>query len=475
MKNKFRLWLNIATICLCVCAIAIGVYAATSATLTVSGTIGFEAHGCNGTVTGTIVGHAQNDDKDAMPTTTPVSLGNAVNLGDTLSYGTERYFTDMGTADGSVTPITIELTVTNTSLFPIEGQLVLPETEFAKAIDFDVESGLIQLGPTTPADDNTDVGKIKITMMLKSTLTDYEDPVALNFTVKFNKYAQIKYDEETKYHMTMGSNVVTDTNGVQQVQPVKWIPFAESSDGSNWDPFVNTNKPDANKEYYYIAEKVLDIGTTTVYGSGSYQYIEDSGVSYNNDYTYEQYYYSNDRTATRNDEYTTLAPNNYLASNVRNLLNGNEVSKSYTETDLSQAGVKRMYKYEPGEEKVDLLKEYGITGYVFDNISARGTNELYETDANNVTYANVPEELKGEDKLWLLSESELTLLPNVESNSSDEDLVTPAFRVEVQRCGWWLRSPDAYYGYWACCVDTEGVVDFYNDDYQGGVRPAFKI
>ena len=57
MKKKFGLWLNIVTICLCVCAIAIGVYAATSATLTVSGQIGFEAHGLTYTATAKAKGY----------------------------------------------------------------------------------------------------------------------------------------------------------------------------------------------------------------------------------------------------------------------------------------------------------------------------------------------------------------------------------------------------------------------------------
>ena len=57
MKKKFRLWLNIVTICLCVCAVAIGVYAATSATLTVQGQIGFEAHGCDIDASGYVFGH----------------------------------------------------------------------------------------------------------------------------------------------------------------------------------------------------------------------------------------------------------------------------------------------------------------------------------------------------------------------------------------------------------------------------------
>ena len=45
-KRKFNILLNIAVLCMCVCAIAIGVYSAKTASLNVSGTIGFTAHNC---------------------------------------------------------------------------------------------------------------------------------------------------------------------------------------------------------------------------------------------------------------------------------------------------------------------------------------------------------------------------------------------------------------------------------------------
>ena len=45
-KRKFNILLNIAILCMCVCAIAIGVYSAKTASLNVSGTIGFTAHNC---------------------------------------------------------------------------------------------------------------------------------------------------------------------------------------------------------------------------------------------------------------------------------------------------------------------------------------------------------------------------------------------------------------------------------------------
>ena len=65
MKKKFSLWFNIVTIYLCMCAIVIGVYAVSTATLTLSGQIGFTAHGCKVNVTGYIYGHGMKNGLDS--------------------------------------------------------------------------------------------------------------------------------------------------------------------------------------------------------------------------------------------------------------------------------------------------------------------------------------------------------------------------------------------------------------------------
>lgn len=52
-KRKLNLFLNIAVICLCCASICFGVYSAKTASLNVSGTIGFNAHNCSVEVSGT--------------------------------------------------------------------------------------------------------------------------------------------------------------------------------------------------------------------------------------------------------------------------------------------------------------------------------------------------------------------------------------------------------------------------------------
>ena len=126
MKNKFRLWLNIVTICLCVCAIAIGVYAATNASLTVSGQIGFEAHGVDFSAKARIKGYV-TDSNDTS--TYQKDYGEYINMSAEKEIELpDMYFTDLVEAT-TVPPICIEITITNESLFAVEATLTLPTLE----------------------------------------------------------------------------------------------------------------------------------------------------------------------------------------------------------------------------------------------------------------------------------------------------------------------------------------------------------
>ena len=168
--------------------------------------------------------------------------------------------------------------------------------------------------------------------------------------------------------------------------------------------------------------------------------------------------------------------------------------KSFTETNLSE-DVTEKYKYEPGVEKVNLLREYGITGYVYESIKARTAQELYETDYNNVVFATLNSTypklttdsedktyFNASDKLWLLSGDELKYYLRDMDFVYDEggmyhnNLKTQTFRGRVYG-DWWLRSPmyDAG-GVITWSIDSQGNCIHYNAvDNAYGVRPAFKI
>ena len=131
MKKKFGILINIAVICLCICALAIGVYSATTAQLTVSGSIGFTAHNCELQVDITKQGYAdpqditkyittaESVDLDSKTQATTGKLGgNNPTFNGNVDLGTMN-FTDL--AEDTIPPIIVKVTVTNISAYPVSG------------------------------------------------------------------------------------------------------------------------------------------------------------------------------------------------------------------------------------------------------------------------------------------------------------------------------------------------------------------
>ena len=125
-KRKFNLLLQIATLCLCVAAIAFGVYSAKTASLNVSGTIGFTAHNCKVRVLGKITGavDASNTAITNNTSTATINYTDSSNTSqgkliegtvDTWDFG-KIYFDDLNTeGDAIATDIVFTFTLTNES------------------------------------------------------------------------------------------------------------------------------------------------------------------------------------------------------------------------------------------------------------------------------------------------------------------------------------------------------------------------
>ena len=126
MKKKFGLWFNIVTICLCICAIAVGVYSATNASLSVTGQIGFTAHGCKLTIEGTLSGYATTDNATSVINGTKLTTVNLNNNSDDMALG-NIYFSDL-TGSEEIPQITLELEITNKSPYAVIGTVSVPAT-----------------------------------------------------------------------------------------------------------------------------------------------------------------------------------------------------------------------------------------------------------------------------------------------------------------------------------------------------------
>ena len=127
-KRKFNILLNIAVICMCVCAIAIGVYSAKTASLNVSGTIGFTAHNCKVRVLGKITGAMDANNVALDPATTPaLNYQESENKGklidgtaDTWNFGS-IFFDDLNTDENhEVNDIVFTFTITNESAYYVD-------------------------------------------------------------------------------------------------------------------------------------------------------------------------------------------------------------------------------------------------------------------------------------------------------------------------------------------------------------------
>ena len=294
MKKKFSLWLNIVTICLCVCAIAIGVYAATRATITVSGQVGFVAHGVDMTINGTLSGYVLQSEQNTATVTRTRTL-NTVTLGGenkikegVMSFadstgtqaGTDVYFTDLVLDNnGNVPSIVMSLTLTNTSLFKVKATIdvsvLSTETVTASAnkasIIFDAQGG-------AKAQDTLD-----ITFTLENADNSITTPIDLSLVttpiIVFDKYSVrslLEFDETHGYYIEMGTE-----NGQIDGTPLRWFPFAYSSDGTTFSAHTLTTQELPAGSYYFISEKIL-LGTVewgTFSSSNTINYGLDYGTS----------------------------------------------------------------------------------------------------------------------------------------------------------------------------------------------------
>ena len=129
-KRKFNILLNIAVLCMCICAIAIGVYSAKTASLNVSGTIGFTAHNCKVRVLGKITGAVDANNVALNPETTPALkyCDSTDNTKGKLIEGTTDiwdfkniYFDDLNTDKyHEVNDIVFTFTITNESDYYVD-------------------------------------------------------------------------------------------------------------------------------------------------------------------------------------------------------------------------------------------------------------------------------------------------------------------------------------------------------------------
>lgn len=219
MKKKFCLWINIVTICLCVCAIAIGVYAATSATLTVSGQIGFTAHDCEVQVSMTKMGYDTSSGTTYSYQSTPTAVDMNTSVADTQTTalvkgnggeGTissvtlgELNFTDLAASE--IPEIVLTLTVTNQSDYKVAATVLVNDIEnvaynreynmgTAATESKTAHSGAVILNASTATPATNESATFTITLKLINPEQNI-DAGMLNISANFVKYNENSLEE----------------------------------------------------------------------------------------------------------------------------------------------------------------------------------------------------------------------------------------------------------------------------------------
>ena len=441
MKKKFGLWLNIVTICLCVCAIAIGVYAASTATLTISGQVGFESHGVEMTIDGTLSGYVSETNVDTATQTEEKDL-TQVKLTKTSATGAmalgDVYFTDLVLDENDKVPnIVLDLTFTNTSKFKVRAT-VNALTATGVTITYDKTSLVLD------EDDGTDTLKVTFTLEDQEnslTTVNMATVTASTPLVTFTKFTGY---EDGEYFIDPDTNMLSVYMG----------------HGTEVD-----NATDVRLQWQAFAVKGTNLGNSYSITVGSDTWYSLNGVDMTNvDYTGKTFWFIQKYVAAGGYD---DAEENWLSGQMFN--DSTSDGNDYDTSDI-RTYVEGTY-----------LTATGIssTNYYTSAIETRTVNETYTTNYNSTAGTQT---CSFTSKLWLINQAELGLLAGKAVTDYGTD-VGMTYGVGIQApCSccvlgayWWLRSPDAGDSSCAQFVDDEGDFVSFSVNFDYGVRAAFQI
>ena len=490
-KRKVNILLNIATLCLCVCAIAFGVYSAKTASLNVSGTIGFQAHNVKAAISAQIRGDAVNGTTasvDGTPRADYADVGSSVNItgSTTPSLALSKfYFSDLGES-GTPEDIYLKISVTNNSDFAIKAYFEAPSITGVTVSLGEGSSSYVKL------DTNSNkTGDIVLKLSLNANSSgDYDNLTTennINLTMHLDKYEDyyVKEITESVYNGSAFEDVTTnrlctqlghgtkEDNGAE-FELLEWYAFAVKGEGSSYTrpsfvPESNVSiTPQNTTEKWYSLYKV-DM-TNVDYKGHTFWFIQQYtvGGGYMKD---SKYNYATGKMF--NADYSQTTANTYAngttyQSDIYKYLNGN--------TENSCDTRKSTYQLDTGIEK-DLYYTSTL------KTSTRTVNET-DTTKNGSTSIDVNNNFTS--TFWLLNYTELGLAYNQSLGQSDYKSIVKSFSIgkkngvnagdTVYGANWWLRSPFADSSDGAHCVYNDGYFSYSLVNFDiVGVRAAFQI
>ena len=508
--RKFNLLLQIATLCLCVAAIAFGVYSAKTASLNVSGTIGFEAHNCKVGVVAHLTGDGvintagnmvASPDGNVRRTALEKVATFTNDANGTIDFGS-LYFADMDTVNGKAAPIKMTFTITNNSAFAIKASVTLPKNNNDVTVLADKDSIKIEQGTNK-------TGEITLTFTLNNPEASLATALNLS-TIKFDftKFEFRKSDITvnytasaltssggllSNYYIEYGQGTLKTTPNVTKYK-INWFVIGTYGPDGQIKPLNPSNDFTKTLSATENTGKILNNDVTYAFmsdyilTSGGGTTAETKNVPFNNNVfrnTTDNKYYSN--------EYTSVLANDYSISTVREYLNGKTVN---TTTSYDGTYISSSTKWTPSTETTtnlnfftqNTLKGDNTTNDIYTLIQPRTLGDMYKKMSNDSTPTDTePPTTKVEgisgtdaDAFWLLSYNEANTLWSSDDNRvcrillPNENDTSSYIESDDISCG--LRSPSLSYSYYYDCVDHRGFLDWsYVYHTYCGVRPAFLI
>ena len=472
--------MSLCSFVFCVVALCLGVYAATTATLTLSGTITFEPYKMyvNSIKINSI-------DENGYVSNENLSGFNGLYLNDSSQLST----IDLGTQTVSQAG-GLEIEIKFTSLDTTNYQKVTFSYTQPEGYEVSSTSTILKPNPQNMTQGDA-TGTFKI--YISSETTTNLDISTLNLKIGFEDYGTslLKYDTANDYYyVEMGTYALqqSSTNNYTS-EYIRWRYLTSDLTGyaRATDPTDTTNLSDLTG--MYIQETYVDSSTHNVSWENSYIY-ESGGADPDNHHT---------ETGLE-----TVAANDYRASNIRKYLNLTNdlgenayVSKSYSGSSGSSTGV------QPSGIQSNLCNDLNIdpeSDIIYQQISARDlTNEegtgLYDNmrdqprggaltydDSVGIPYPNGGsiDDNAGFDKFWLPSYYEMyNLFTNDEGNKTTSSCPSRVWHTQTGSAVsyYWLRSPYSS-SYRANVVfSSSGSLDYDKFVYRtdSAARAAFQI
>ena len=421
MSLKRKLFTAVSMFALTCAMLLVGVWAVSSTSIEVGGTISFQATSVNAEVTGAFSGASTNPTLNKL----------------TYSSTTSPSTTDLNSWKNNVTfaengaDITLTINVTNKSSERAMYVSIEDTAEDVATLTKTIKQG---------ANDYTEGNAVKVeasatvtfTVTFHLTSTDVSTEATYAYTVTLkdeSEHVELMYDSTNEYwYVEMGNYEGT---------AVRWRYI--SSDGIT--AYTSTEKPNTQtgSKGWFLQE----VGTT-VCDFGDYYWDEENQEAYAN--------------------------NDYATSAIRQYITGTDCALTWDGQDMTVTG--------------NYLNELGITenNAVYKKIQAREVSDLYKKinwDANT-KISDGSTTVTGADKLWLLSVAEMYSL----LGGGDVSTITASdkWSTEIkEKIEWsygdgafWLRSPkldestQVYLGWLG--EGRSYYVGYYNPF---SVRPAF--